>query len=92
MFYLSELEHTLRVPPHLLNLPLEDAIKLVLQDLFLDKVWSLVFCFFSFMFLLSAYYIHTLANFIKVVFFYLFIRFWQNGTWDFAYLFTTLDQ
>ncbi|KAL1202071.1 hypothetical protein V5N11_015014 [Cardamine amara subsp. amara] len=47
MFYLSELEHTLRVPPHLLNLPLEDAIKLVLQDLFLDKVlakWKLGLC------------------------------------------------
>ncbi|VVA90227.1 unnamed protein product [Arabis nemorensis] len=38
MFYLSELEHTLRVPPHLLNLPLEDAIKSVLQNVFLDKV------------------------------------------------------
>ncbi|ESQ38414.1 hypothetical protein EUTSA_v10028967mg [Eutrema salsugineum] len=38
MFTLSELEHTLRVPPHLLNHPLEDAIKSVLQNLFLDKV------------------------------------------------------
>jgi DNA-directed RNA polymerase III subunit RPC8 len=38
MFYLSELEHSLRVPPHLLNLPLEDAIKSVLQNVFLDKV------------------------------------------------------
>uniref|UniRef100_A0A1J3D2F2 DNA-directed RNA polymerase subunit n=1 Tax=Noccaea caerulescens TaxID=107243 RepID=A0A1J3D2F2_NOCCA len=38
MFYLSELKHTVRVPPHLLNLPLEDALKSVLQNLFLDKV------------------------------------------------------
>ncbi|CAA7026387.1 unnamed protein product [Microthlaspi erraticum] len=38
MFYLSELKHTVRVPPHLLNLPLEDAIKSVLQNVFLDKV------------------------------------------------------
>ncbi|XP_010542701.1 PREDICTED: DNA-directed RNA polymerase III subunit RPC8 [Tarenaya hassleriana] len=38
MFYLSELEHTLRVPPHLLNLPVEDAIKSVLESIFLDKV------------------------------------------------------
>ncbi|KAF5937447.1 hypothetical protein HYC85_024953, partial [Camellia sinensis] len=27
MFYLSEIEHTLRLPPHLLDLPLHDAIK-----------------------------------------------------------------
>ncbi|CAN8295255.1 unnamed protein product [Cochlearia groenlandica] len=40
MFNLCDLEHTLRVPPHLLNLPLEDAIKSVLQNVFLDKVLS----------------------------------------------------
>ncbi|XAR61141.1 DNA-directed RNA polymerase [Bertholletia excelsa] len=38
MFYLSEIEHTLRLPPHLLDLPLQDAIKGQLEDLFLDKV------------------------------------------------------
>ncbi|XP_059660411.1 uncharacterized protein LOC132306860 [Cornus florida] len=38
MFCLSTIEHTLRLPPHLLNLPLEQAIKCVLEDLFLDKV------------------------------------------------------
>ncbi|KAK1352726.1 DNA-directed RNA polymerase III subunit RPC8 [Heracleum sosnowskyi] len=38
MFYLSEIEHTMRVPPHLLNLPLNDAIKGELERLFLDKV------------------------------------------------------
>lgn len=40
MFYLSEIEHTLRLPPHLLNLPLHDAIKGELESLFLDKVIS----------------------------------------------------
>ncbi|CAA7055550.1 unnamed protein product [Microthlaspi erraticum] len=38
MFYLSELKHTVRVPYHLLNLPLEEAIISVLQNVFLDKV------------------------------------------------------
>lgn len=38
MFYLSEIEHTLRLPPHLLDLPLHDAIKGELEGLFLDKV------------------------------------------------------
>ncbi|WCJ21632.1 DNA-directed RNA polymerase III subunit rpc8 [Euphorbia peplus] len=38
MFYLSLLEHTLRVPPSLLSLPLQDAIKKELQHIFLDKV------------------------------------------------------
>lgn len=41
MFYLSEIEHTLRVPPHLLNLPLNEAIKGVLEGLFQDKVFFL---------------------------------------------------
>ncbi|KAI5663617.1 hypothetical protein M9H77_22940 [Catharanthus roseus] len=38
MFYLSEIEHTLRLPPHLLNLPLNEAIKGELEGLFLDKI------------------------------------------------------
>ncbi|KMT15909.1 hypothetical protein BVRB_3g055960 [Beta vulgaris subsp. vulgaris] len=38
MFFLSQLEHRLRLPPHLLNLPLEDSIKGQLQSIFLDKV------------------------------------------------------
>ncbi|XP_071920108.1 uncharacterized protein [Coffea arabica] len=38
MFCLSEIEHTLRLPPHLLNLPLAEAIKGELEGLFLDKV------------------------------------------------------
>ncbi|XP_010323226.2 uncharacterized protein [Solanum lycopersicum] len=38
MFYLSVLEHTLRLPPHLLNLPLNEAIKGELEGLFVDKV------------------------------------------------------
>lgn len=38
MFYLSKIEHTLRLPPHLLNLPLSEAIKGELESLFLDKV------------------------------------------------------
>lgn len=38
MFYLSEIEHTLRLPPHLLSLPLNEAIKGELEGLFLDKV------------------------------------------------------
>ncbi|KAG2260713.1 hypothetical protein Bca52824_080007 [Brassica carinata] len=44
MFCLSELEDTVRVPPDLLNIPLEDAIKSVLQKTFLDKVLSIGLC------------------------------------------------
>ncbi|KAL0654476.1 hypothetical protein Bca4012_097167 [Brassica carinata] len=44
MFCLSELEDTVRVPPDLLKLPLEVAIKKVLQKLFLDKVLSIGLC------------------------------------------------
>ncbi|RID48918.1 hypothetical protein BRARA_I05392 [Brassica rapa] len=44
MFCLSELEDTVRVPPDLLKLPLEVAIKKVLQKLFLDKVLSNGLC------------------------------------------------
>ncbi|XP_047306757.1 DNA-directed RNA polymerase III subunit RPC8 [Impatiens glandulifera] len=40
MFCLSEIEHTLRLPPSLLNLPLHDAIKGELETLFIDKVIS----------------------------------------------------
>ncbi|XP_011079992.1 DNA-directed RNA polymerase III subunit RPC8 isoform X1 [Sesamum indicum] len=38
MFFLSEIEHTLRLPPYLLNRPLNEAIKGELDSLFLDKV------------------------------------------------------
>ncbi|XP_021898113.1 DNA-directed RNA polymerase III subunit RPC8 [Carica papaya] len=38
MFKLSKVEHTFRLPPHLLSLALEEAIKLELESLFLDKV------------------------------------------------------
>lgn len=38
MFYLSLIEHKLRLPPHLLSLPLQDAIKKELENIFLDKV------------------------------------------------------
>ncbi|KAL5792818.1 hypothetical protein ACOSP7_001412 [Xanthoceras sorbifolium] len=38
MFYLSKIEHTLRLPPHLLSLPLNEAIKEELEKIFLDKV------------------------------------------------------
>lgn len=38
MFYQSEVEHTLRLPPHLLNLKLNEAIKKELEGLFVDKV------------------------------------------------------
>ncbi|KAL3647794.1 hypothetical protein CASFOL_008762 [Castilleja foliolosa] len=38
MFFLSEIEHALMLPPHLLNLPIDDAIKGELDSLFLDKV------------------------------------------------------
>ncbi|KAF3570162.1 hypothetical protein F2Q69_00063721 [Brassica cretica] len=44
MFCLSELEDTVRVPPDFLKLPLEVAIKKVLQKLFLDKVLSIGLC------------------------------------------------
>ncbi|PON73277.1 RNA polymerase Rpb [Trema orientale] len=38
MFHLSQVEHTLRVPPDVLNLPLAEAIKRVLETIFVDKV------------------------------------------------------
>ncbi|XP_061969042.1 uncharacterized protein LOC133692250 isoform X3 [Populus nigra] len=38
MFYLSLIEHKMLLPPRLLNLPLQDAIKEELQNIFLDKV------------------------------------------------------
>ncbi|XP_034707921.1 uncharacterized protein LOC117931133 isoform X3 [Vitis riparia] len=38
MFFLSLIEHTLRLSPHLLDLPLSEAIKGELESLFLDKV------------------------------------------------------
>ncbi|XP_062177648.1 uncharacterized protein LOC133882476 [Alnus glutinosa] len=38
MFYLSRLEHTFRMPPSLLSLPGEEAVKGELERLFLDKV------------------------------------------------------
>lgn len=41
MFYLSKIEHKLRLSPHLLNLPLNEAIKMEIENIFLDKV-----CFF----------------------------------------------
>jgi hypothetical protein len=50
MFYLSRLEHTFRLPPSLLSLPREEAVKGELERLFLDKVSSMVFsshCFFT---------------------------------------------
>ncbi|XP_059286722.1 uncharacterized protein LOC132602885 [Lycium barbarum] len=38
MFYLSLIEHTLRLPPHLLSLPLNESIRGELEGLFVDKV------------------------------------------------------
>ncbi|KAI4347640.1 hypothetical protein L6164_008434 [Bauhinia variegata] len=38
MFYLSRIEHTLPLPPHLLSLPIHEAIHKELEKLFLDKV------------------------------------------------------
>jgi DNA-directed RNA polymerase subunit E'/Rpb7 len=38
MFALSQIEHDLPMPPHLLSRPLPDAIKAELERLFLDKV------------------------------------------------------
>ncbi|GAA0172726.1 hypothetical protein Leryth_004704 [Lithospermum erythrorhizon] len=38
MFYLSEIEHSLRLPAKQLSLPLDEALKKELQGLFLDKV------------------------------------------------------
>ncbi|KAL9246077.1 hypothetical protein vseg_019657 [Gypsophila vaccaria] len=40
MFFISQLEHKLRLPPHKLDTPLEDAIIDELQSIFLDKVIS----------------------------------------------------
>lgn len=47
MFFLSELEHTLRLPPDKLNVPLDVAIKGQLESIFLDKVFSIYLWFFS---------------------------------------------
>ncbi|ONM56868.1 RNA polymerase Rpb7 N-terminal domain-containing protein [Zea mays] len=47
MFSLSQIEHDLPMPPHLLSRPLPDAIKAELERLFLDKVTglrNLLFC------------------------------------------------
>ncbi|KAJ0236054.1 hypothetical protein HA466_0260610 [Hirschfeldia incana] len=44
MFCLSELEDRVRVHPSYLAAPLEDAIKEVLKELFLDKVLSIGLC------------------------------------------------
>ena len=41
MFVLSQIEHNLPMPPHLLSRPLVDAIKAELERLFLDKVSTL---------------------------------------------------
>ncbi|KAI3958819.1 hypothetical protein MKX01_023495 [Papaver californicum] len=38
IFFLSLIEHTLRLPPHLLSLPLPKAIRGELEKLFVDKV------------------------------------------------------
>ncbi|XP_074319591.1 uncharacterized protein LOC141656551 [Silene latifolia] len=40
MFFLSKLEHKLRVPPHKLDLPIEESITDELQSIFLDKIIS----------------------------------------------------
>ncbi|XP_050367684.1 uncharacterized protein LOC126786025 isoform X2 [Argentina anserina] len=40
MFYLSRIEHTLRLPPSLLSYRLRDAVKGELEKIFLDKVIS----------------------------------------------------
>ncbi|XP_062017009.1 DNA-directed RNA polymerase III subunit RPC8 [Rosa rugosa] len=40
MFYRSRIEHSLRLPPSLLSLRLQDAVKGELEKLFLDKVIS----------------------------------------------------
>lgn len=42
MFSLSQIEHDLPMPPHLLSRPLHDAIKAELERLFLDKVTRIV--------------------------------------------------
>ncbi|KAG6392795.1 hypothetical protein SASPL_147022 [Salvia splendens] len=55
MFFLSEIEHTLMLPPHLLNRPLDEAIKEQLDLIFLDKV-SL-----SLSLSLSLYFLHLLT-------------------------------
>ncbi|KAJ9682207.1 hypothetical protein PVL29_018200 [Vitis rotundifolia] len=48
MFFLGSIEHTLQLPPHLLDLPLSEAIKGELESLFLDKIGrlSIIFAFF----------------------------------------------
>jgi DNA-directed RNA polymerase III subunit RPC8 len=38
MFVVSQIEHNLPMPPHLLSRPLVDAVKSELGKLFLDKV------------------------------------------------------
>lgn len=46
MFSLSKIEHKLILPPHLLSLPLVEAIKGELERLFLDKVFPFLFFLF----------------------------------------------
>jgi hypothetical protein len=45
MFALSQIEHDLPMPPHLLSRPLPDAIKAELERLFLDKVTRILALF-----------------------------------------------
>lgn len=46
MFSLSQIEHDLPMPPHLMSRPLPEAIKGELERLFLDKV-TLILVLFS---------------------------------------------
>lgn len=43
MFTLSQIEHDLPMPPHLMSRPILDAIKAELERLFLDKVCAFLF-------------------------------------------------
>lgn len=60
MFCLSRIEHTLGLPPHLLSLPIAEAIHKELEKLYLDKV----FCYHHFLsFILElCFYLLSLSH------------------------------
>lgn len=88
MFSLSLVEHTLRLPPHLLSLSLEKAVRHELEELFLDKVGFLFHSSFfplCFICLFSCTLSHGLWDWLT---WQIFVLRWSQS-WGFVCLFTT---
>ncbi|CAI8604626.1 unnamed protein product [Vicia faba] len=63
MFYLSNIEHKLTLPPSLLALPIGEAIHTELERLFLDKGRLLLENLFHLMLMAYAYPLDSLTTF-----------------------------